>query len=106
MPFGEAPIHDWHFNMDGLLNVAAYADISRNPYVVGSDAYNIAHGLPLSRGWEGIVAPTAVMPSGPGPAPAAAATTPWGTATAVVPAAPSNLPWVALIVLGAILAFR
>jgi hypothetical protein len=44
--FGSVPVNDSHFNMDGLLNVNHYADIDSNPYVVGSAAYNYAHGMP------------------------------------------------------------
>lgn len=34
------------FNLDPLLDVNRFADVDANPYVVGSAAYNMAHGLP------------------------------------------------------------
>lgn len=99
MPFGVAPINDSHFNMDGLLNFNNYADgASWNPYVVGSDAYNYAHGLTGLSPQEAAAAETPVSP-----VPAATLPTGSGNVPPANAGGSDNLPWLVLIALGLLL---
>jgi hypothetical protein len=111
--FGALPVHDWHFNEDMMLDVAAYADPDRNPYVVGSAAYNYVHGLPPPLSWEERTSEAAddarqreLLAAANVPSGSNAAIVPTGAGETNQPATSSGLPWGVLVVIAAILAFK
>lgn len=84
------------------LNVNAYADVDANPYVVGSQAYNIAHGLPAGPSW--IERTTAAAEARNAAALAAATGTAQGAvggqSKSVVPGADTSLSLAPLVLIG------